>query len=388
MSAEKSPLTHPAQVVASALVAHDSAINYAFQQNAIPVVKELRFQNDGTPRKDVVIRVSTEPAFAAPAEIRIQSIDALGEFRVAPLDLKLSHDFLASLNERIAGWLKVQVLVGETVVCERTEAVSLLARNEWCGLVALPEILAAFILPNDPAVMPILGRAAELLRESTGQASLNGYQDKNRQRAWEQVAAIYKAIAELGIRYINPPASFENTGQKIRFPRDVVAQRFGTCVDLALLVAACCEQVGLRPFVFMHEGHAYAGCWLEERSSPEPADDNLQQVRKLATDSLVTVFETTMLTNERPGTLADAERGAQPHLTTELPFRLALDVHRARLARIHPLPIPGGAAAAADATCSTHDAALIFSGRAGPDHPVHTALPETAYLKAFVFRLL
>ena len=31
--------------------------------------------------------------------------------------------------------------------------------------------------------------------------------------------------------------------------------------------------------------------------------------------------------------------------------------------------------------------ALIWSGRAGPDHPVHIALPETGYLKAFFFRL-
>ena len=29
---------------------YDKAINYAFQQNAIPVVKELRFCNDATPR--------------------------------------------------------------------------------------------------------------------------------------------------------------------------------------------------------------------------------------------------------------------------------------------------------------------------------------------------
>jgi 23S rRNA (cytosine1962-C5)-methyltransferase len=31
--------------------------------------------------------------------------------------------------------------------------------------------------------------------------------------------------------------------------------------------------------------------------------------------------------------------------------------------------------------------ALALSGRAGPDHPVHMALPETAYLKALVWRL-
>ena len=31
--------------------------------------------------------------------------------------------------------------------------------------------------------------------------------------------------------------------------------------------------------------------------------------------------------------------------------------------------------------------ALIRSGRAGPDHPVHVGLPETGYLKSLFYRL-
>jgi very-short-patch-repair endonuclease len=342
--ADSAPAPVAIPATPSLVVAHDPAINYAFQQNAIPVVKELRFQNDDVARKDLVIRVSTEPAFAAPAEIRIQAIEPNGEFRVSPLDLKLSHDFLAGLNEKVAGWLKVEVVAGDAILCSRTESVSLLARNEWCGLVSLPEILAAFILPNDPALMPILGRASDLLREATGRGALNGYQDKSRKRAWEQVAALYKAVAELGIRYINPPASFETTGQKIAFPSQIVAERFGTCLDLTLLFAACCERVGLHPLVLMHEGHAYAGCWLEERTFDDPVDDGpdaLQQIRKLADREELTVFETTLVAGESPGVLGDAERSALAHLHTEKPFCLALDVHRARISRIVPLPIPG-----------------------------------------------
>ncbi|MEO6994613.1 MAG: DUF4011 domain-containing protein [Lacunisphaera sp.] len=336
--------TVPAESSAASLsiaVTFDPAINYAFQQNAIPVVKELRFQNDGVARKDLVIRVSTEPAFAEPVESRLQSIEANGEYRVAPLDLKLSPDFLAGLNEKISGWLKTEVVENETVLCSRTDPISLLARNEWCGLVSLPEILAAFILPNDPAVMTILDRASEILRESTGRAALNGYQDKNRKRAWEQIAALYKAVGELGIRYINPPASFETTGQKVRFPSDILAQRFGTCLDLSLLFAAVCEQVGLHPLVLIHEGHAYAGCWLDERTLEEPAIDDLQRIRKLVDSEELLVLESTALTGESPGKLGDAERRAKEHLTTTHPFRLALDVRRSRIARIHPLPIPG-----------------------------------------------
>ena len=341
----------------------DRVINYAFQQNAIPVVKELLICNNATPRKDLTIRVTTEPAFATPMEFRLQGLAAQAEHRVAPLDLKLSPDFLAGLNERISGLLRVEVLngggegVAPSVVQCTTENISLLAHNEWCGLVSLPEILAAFVLPNDPAVMPLLDRASEILRANTGHTALNGYQDKNRKRAWEQVAAIYKAIAELGLRYINPPASFENTGQKVRFPSDIVGQRFGTCLELALLFAACCEQAGLYPIILMHEGHAYAGCWLEERTLPEPSIDDLQQIRKLSIDALITVFETTIVADENPGTLSDAERLACPHLETKLPFRLALDVRRARIARIHPLPVPGQTSGTASASGAKRSAA-------------------------------
>jgi hypothetical protein len=311
-------------------------------------------------------------------ELRLQGIDAEGEFRVAPLDLKLSHDFLAGLNERVSGWLKAEVIDGENVVVSVTEPISLLARNEWCGLVALPEILAAFILPNDSAVMTILGRASELLRESTGRDSLNGYQDKSRQRAWEQVAAIYKAIGGVGIRYINPPASFEKSGQKVRFPSDIINQQFGTCLDLALLFAACCEQAGLRPFVFIHDGHAYSGCWLEESSLPEPAGDDLQHVRKLSTDSLITVFETTILTDESPGTLNDAELLARAHLLTEKPFRLALDVHGSRNARIRPLPIPGQPPATHNGAPGSMRQVRQESGIGTREFVEHFELPQAA----------
>ena len=76
-----------------------------------------------------------------------------------------------------------------------------------------------------------------------------------------------------------------------------------------------------------------------------------------------------------------------------------------RLARLAaPLVAPGGflclcscshavdadaffAACAEGARRAGRTGPLIHSGRAGPDHPVHPALPETSYLKALVFHL-
>jgi hypothetical protein len=328
---------------------HDSALNYAFQQNAIPVVKELRFPKRYY-RPQRISSSACRPSLRSPhlRNSAFQSFEPTVNSISRPRHEALTPESSQPRSTRRWRLLKVEVFAGDTALCSRTASVSLLAHNEWCGLVSLPEILAAFILPNDPALMPVLGRASDLLRETTGRGALSGYQDKNRKRAWDQVAAIYRAVAELGIRYINPPASFESTGQKVSFPAQIIAERFGTCLDLSLLFAACCERAGLNPLLLMHEGHAYAGCWLEARTFPEPAAegaDALQQVRKHETESLLTVFETTLVASEAPGCWPMPSVRHVRHLQTEKPFRLALDVRRARIARIVPLPIAGQRAA-------------------------------------------
>ncbi|HEY4415867.1 MAG TPA: DUF4011 domain-containing protein, partial [Verrucomicrobiae bacterium] len=329
----------------SIAVTFDKAINYAFQQNSIPVIKELIFCNDETAKKNLSIRITTEPLFAEEILIHLQSLEPLKEFRVSPVDLKLSHDFLAGLNEKISGWLKLEVFEGDSAICSCREGISVLARNEWCGLSSLPEILAAFVQPNNPAVIKILSRASAILKEYTGRSALNAYQDKSRKRAWEQMASIYKSVSELGIRYIVAPASFETSGQKVRTPSDILDQRFANCLDLSLLFAACFEQAGLHPLVLMHEGHAYAGCWMDDRPAPDATIDELQQIRKFATDEFLTVFEATTIATDPNTTLKDAELLAKPYLQTVLPFRIALDIASARKTHIKPLPNLGQASA-------------------------------------------
>ena len=80
------------------LVGFDFAIDCAFRQNAIPVFKELRLQNDPTARKDLTIRITTEPPFSDPTEVRIQGVDASARSHVAPLNLKLIHDLPRGLR--------------------------------------------------------------------------------------------------------------------------------------------------------------------------------------------------------------------------------------------------------------------------------------------------
>ena len=79
---------------------YDPAINYAFQQNSIPVLRELTVRNGSVPKKELKVSLRTEPAFAEAIELHIQSLEPEGEFKVGPLDLKLSPSFLESLTDR------------------------------------------------------------------------------------------------------------------------------------------------------------------------------------------------------------------------------------------------------------------------------------------------
>ena len=55
------------------------------------------------------------------------------------------------------------------------------------------------------------------------------------------------------------PASFEEHGQRVRLTDSVLAQKLGTCLDMALLYASCLESIGLNALIVITKGHAFAG---------------------------------------------------------------------------------------------------------------------------------
>ncbi|MGW0178965.1 hypothetical protein [Nocardia sp. NPDC003345] len=171
--------------------------------------------------------------------------------------------YLSELNESHPATLSVTVsrLWGPDV--HLTVPIKVLAHNEWFNAPIFYDSLAAFVQPNTNAVHSVLDDAAELLRSQTGNPSLSGYQE-GPERAALIAAAIYEVLRTRQIRYINPPASFEDTGQKIRTSAQVLAQRFGTCIDLSVAYAACLEAAGLRPLVWLVDGHAFGGFLRDE----------------------------------------------------------------------------------------------------------------------------
>jgi very-short-patch-repair endonuclease len=342
----------------------DARINFALQQNDVPVVKMVRVRNLGEePLRDIELRISAEPRFGEGWSSRIAEIGPGATYNLNAIDICLSPAYLGALTERLRGelWFELTDPSEGGILLRRREPVELLARDEWSGLSSLPEILTAFVLPNHPATERVISSAAGLLQEWTGDPSLSGYQSKDPRRVFMTAAAIYGSLQHLELTYVNPPASFEEQGQRIRLPERVLSGRMATCLDVALLAAGCLEQAGLHALLVLIEGHAFTGVWLEDECFPDPTTDDPLRLRKRVDLKEIAVFDPTFVTARPSPSFEDAVAQADRWLQDTARFRCVIDVQRARNGRIRPLPERGDQAEAVSdaAAASAVDAVAV-----------------------------
>lgn len=318
----------------------DERVNYALQQNDVPVVKAMRLENLAeTPLEEIRVVLRLDPGPGEPSEDLVGRIEPGATYNLRP-HFGLPPARLAGLSERERCELVVEAWRDGALLGRDRFPLTLLAWNEWGGLGSLPESLAAFVLPNHPALAPVLRRAGELLGEATGSPSLDGYQSRDPARVEAMAGALYQAIQEQDLTYVNPPASFETEGQKVQLPDRVLSERLATCLDVSVLYAACLERVGLHSLLVLVEGHALAGVWLEPTTFPEVLLEGEPAVlRKRQRLGALQVCEITAVT-ARPSldypsaVAAGLERLGDPGETF-----VVIDVAAARAQRLLPLPV-------------------------------------------------
>lgn len=322
-------------------ISYISSVNFSMQQNHVPVVREITVRNNGeVDLKDVCVRLSFDPRFAESLELKLSSVAAGGEERINIVPVKISTSFLSSLTERIFGNMTVEVVSGENVLFSKKYDMQILAFDEWNGCV-LPELLSAFVTPNHPDIIPVVKRTGEILEKWTGSPSLDAYFSRDPNRVKAQMGAVYEAIAELQITYCVHPASFENTGQRVRLCDSVMSDKLATCLDMALLYAGCLEAIGLNPIVVLVKNHAFAGGWLIPDTFPDSVNDDPALLSKRIAPGIneILLVETTCMNKGRQIDFDEASNSANYKLANTDDFMFFIDVARARHAQIRPLPL-------------------------------------------------
>ena len=320
----------------------NASINFAMQQNYVPVIRDLVVANESDAAlENIDLKISFEPEFAKTYTYHVENIPANGSVEISPVKIATNTDFLFSLTEKMIGNITVDVLRGDENIFTYQDQIELLAYDQWSGLAVMPEIIAAFVTPNHPAVSAVVHDASLFLKKWKDDPAFTGYQTQNPNNVKLQMAAIYAALAQQKIIYNNPPASYEMSGQRVRLPHSVLEQKLGTCLDLALLYASCLEAVGLHPLLVFLKGHAFCGCWLESETFADCCVDDISALEKrIAADAEeILLVECTDFVDGGTADFDRALKHGKDHLNDVSKFNCVVDIQRSRGSGIRPIPL-------------------------------------------------
>lgn len=317
---------------------YDRKLNYIRQQNGLDKIRQLTITNHGDETvRDVKLKLSFVPEFAE------SWVRYIGEIRVGePLvinepDLIMNPELLLSFNETVEGSIVAEILTADEKsdpVCKQAFEVTVLPYDLWLSN-DHPELLAAFVTPNDRRVLEIVAKAGERLG-----IAFSGYRhgSADKQEVLKQMKVIYEVIQEEKITYCYPPANWDR-GQRVRMPGFTLANKLGCCIDMAVLYASCLEAASLNPMVMILKGHAIAGCWLKQANFQETIVDDRETVEVRSYNKLgeLAMVECTLMDNYAHNTSFEYAVNCTDKNFAN--FEYVVDVTRARSGGIRPMPL-------------------------------------------------
>jgi hypothetical protein len=189
-------------------------ITFATHQNDFPVLSDVVIANPlEVDLEDLTMHLSAEPKILGDRVWKMDRIAGKSEFRLRDRRVVIAGGILDALTERMRAEVRLELRQGKCLLAESRHPITALARNEWGGANCMPELLAAFVMPNDSAVQRLLKDASDILQHAGQNGSLEGYQARSRKRSWEIVSGLWAAVSQRHFTYAEPPASFGRQGQ-------------------------------------------------------------------------------------------------------------------------------------------------------------------------------
>lgn len=317
----------------------EKKISYVMYHNRMNIVNVANVVNKGDPLKDVTFRLHSSPSFFKPVESRydlIQPGQSVFLLQDPSFSVILDPTHISEVTEKEVCTVTLEVQSSGEKIHEMSSLVDVLPFNYWPGA-SMPETIACFVMPNSSSMSMMRSETSAILSSWGASPSLDGYQSEDRDSVKRQAAAVYAAMEKRNIIYVNPPANFDNTGQRVRTPEEVLSNREGTCIDLAVTYASILESIGINPLIFIIKGHAFAGFWLVDNYQNDIVNlDNAAVTRHIRNRELLAV-ECTALVSGAGADFEEACVSAAGKLEDAERFICSVDIKRARRT-ISPLP--------------------------------------------------
>ena len=358
----------------------------AMQSSRIPLIQELTLSNSGTDSiHELVVELQIWPDLGDPLRVELGTLEA-GKTTSAlqgevidtnpdaqqkavehrSLAFPLSTYHVQRVVEDEAVELHYRIRSGNEILREFAHPFKLLAYNAYrfprkdsLGSLILndpdwvdrAEAYACFVTPNHPLIAEVITEVSKCLGARGkdfglpgNDNSIDGYQSQRHSpeptKVIAMINALYVTLGKLGVHYNNPPAGgwTEGTGQRIRFPDQVLTDSKGTCADLAPLAAACLEHMGLHPVLVLVNRHVVQGAFLNEEVASNFGGIvvDVHVVRQLIDSKQLLLFDSsTYVSNPQPP-FREACNEAIQHLDG---FVILINIAEARKSGFFPMSV-------------------------------------------------
>ena len=298
-----------------------------YLRNSRPVLWDLELSSTQELR-NVKISVQHHPDYAAESEWKIGLLPAGKVYHCHGECPKFDEERLLSLKVEEPGRVTVIVTDENGVELARAEdSFTWLAFNRWAGGHEYPELLAALTLPYDPAVDTII---EEVKKKAKIAGDWPGYTE-TAEKVMERLSAMWQVLLAYQWEYALPPTSWmdDSAGQTVRTPSEIMELRCSTCLDSALLMAACTSRMGYNPFLVLISGHAFVGVQLYDTYLQDAKTTSISTVRNLLNLDKLIAFECTRVNaSDEESSFEDACAIGRKELTElrDTDYFYALDV--------------------------------------------------------------
>ncbi len=329
----------------AALVLHKEVfpfLNISLHLNNIAVIRQLTVENNSSETlANIQVRIHANIPCIEPFVYHVAAIPSGADIKIPTTDIKINRDFLGRLSETEKAIITIGIWQNDVLLVTDDTPVDVHPLEYFGGFQVLPELIAAYVTPNHSYIYAIKNKAVDILLKQNLQTAFEGYQSNNPERVLQLMSAIYSAIQTEEIVYSALAPGYEETGQRLRLLNTIRQEKFGNCIDLSLLFAACLEAVDLNPVIIITQGHAFVGCWLQDEKFAEMVNDDKTAITKRLSKGIyeMAAVEATSVCKGNKISFTQALHSGEAQLVESEKFILSVDIKRARTARIRPLPL-------------------------------------------------
>lgn len=317
-------------------------LNISLYLNDIKPVQSLSIENPSESNSTQLnVKITTDLPCIEPFDYSIPFVPTKSQVNIPLNNLKINREYLNKLSETEKANFTIEISENNAAIIKETIAINVHPLEHFGGFQILPELIAAYITPNHPYIYHIKRKAVEKLEKQGLRTAFEGYQSNDPERVLQIMSAIYSAIQSEEIVYSSLPPGYEETGQRLRLLNTIQQEKFGNCIDISLLFAACLEAVDLNPILIIVRGHAFIGCWLQDDKFPEVINDDKTAITKRLSKGIreMAAVEATSVCKGNNVKFSDALNTGEAQLVQKEDFLLSIDIKRARTLRIRPLPL-------------------------------------------------